>query len=98
MRLQGVGSSTLGDFGEQWLRVLASGAGLLNCNPDSRDLIRGDVSVTYDGQLGGTESSCRFHTASPPPACSTYRPMSPLPQATVLIVVGTGEHQRLRPR
>ena len=56
MRLKGNESSILGDFGEHWLRVCASGVNLLHGSPDSRDLIRADVSVTYDGSAWGTSN------------------------------------------
>jgi hypothetical protein len=43
-----------GEFGEQWLRVVASGCGLLHGNSDSRDLLKADVSLTLKGEHGDT--------------------------------------------
>ena len=53
MRLSGDESSIFGDYGESWLRVCAAGCGLLHGNPDTRDLVKSDVSVTYPGELVG---------------------------------------------
>lgn len=40
-----------GEFGENWLRVVASGCGLLHGDPDKRDLQKADVSLTRQGDF-----------------------------------------------
>lgn len=51
-----VDTSLQGEFGEQWLRTVAVGQGLLHGNPDSRDLIKADVSITHPSVLGTTRN------------------------------------------